>query len=499
MSLMNRFMDRFFGAGPAGQAEQRSDAATAEWLALMGAPGNRMRITTDNALTIAAVYACVRVLAESVASLPLKLYRRNGTSKDVATDHRLYQVLHDMANPEMTSFEFREAMMHNLLLYGNAYAEIELSNRADVLGLWPKRPDWMEIQRDRDTGELVYVYREPGRPARPISAYRMFHVRGLSSNGIVGYSPIAVARRTLNLAAATETFGLNFFENGAQIGTTFKHPGKLSDQAYKRLQGSIQGSYAGADNAHKFMIIEEGMDVTRAGIPPEDAQFLETRKYTRSEIAGLYRVPPHMIGDLDRATFSNIEHQSLDYVINSLRPWLVRWEQAIGRALIGEMERKTIFAEFNVDGLLRGDIASRYTAYATGRNWGWLSVNDIRALENLNPVESGDVYLQPLNMTPAGEPAPTQPPPPEGEGSNTQRAVQLLVQDACKRIEQRAGDRDEKHRAWVADVIRPLVRAIGRDTEGEVESDTEALAAWWFSSKPALTGDELAMRLLADL
>jgi hypothetical protein len=229
--------------------------------------------------------------------------------------------------------------------------------------------------------------------------------------------------------------------------------------------------------------------VTRAGIPPEDAQFLETRKFTRSEIAGIYLVPPHKIGDLEHATFSNIEHQSLDFVVNTLRPWLVRWEQAISARLIGEVERKSIFAEFNVDGLLRGDIQSRYQAYSVARNWGWLSRNDIRRMENMNMIEGGDDYLTPLNMTTLGAPAPVQP---AGAG-----AVRTLVLDACKRIEQRAGDRDEKHRTWVADVLRPLVMALDERSADAIEVEVQALVDIWFYP-PAIDAYSLAARVMGE-
>jgi hypothetical protein len=234
--------------------------------------------------------------------------------------------------------------------------------------------------------------------------------------------------------------------------------------------------------------------VTRAGIPPEDAQFLETRKFTRSEIAGIYLVPPHKIGDLEHATFSNIEHQSLDFVVNTLRPWLVRWEQAISARLIGEVERKSIFAEFNVDGLLRGDIQSRYQAYSVARNWGWLSRNDIRRMENMNMIEGGDDYLTPLNMTTLGAPAPELPAQPPAD---TQRALRLLVTDACKRIEQRAGDRDEKHRTWVADVIRPLVQAFDNRSADAIEDEVRGLVDVWFY-QPYIDAYSLAARVMGE-
>ena len=325
-----------------------------------------MDVSPSTALQVTAVFACVRILAETVAGLPLHVYRRleNG-GKARAPDHYLYSLLHYLPNPEMTSFEFREVMMGHVCTWGNAYAEIEFDRAGRVRALWPLRPDRMTVKRVN--GRLQYIYKlskpdSQGRTEITLRDEQVFHVHGLGSDGIVGYSPIHLARQAVGLALAAEEFGARFFGNDARPGVVLEHPGQLGDEAHKRLRESWESRHGGLDKSHRVAILEEGLKVHEIGLPPEDAQFLQTRKFQVSEIARMFRIPPHMIADLERATFSNIEHQSLEFVIHTIRPWLVRWEQEIYRSLLTPQERKTYFAEFLVDGLLRGDIKSRYGA-----------------------------------------------------------------------------------------------------------------------------------------
>ena len=235
----------------------------------------------------------------------------------------------------------------------------------------------------------------------------VLHLRGLGSNGIIGYSPIQLHRQAIGLTQAAEQFGATLFKNNARPAAVLEHPGELGADAQTRLRKSWEELHTGLENQHRIAILEEGMKLHEVGIPPDDAQFLQTRKFQTLEIARIYRMQPHLIQDLEHATFSNIEHQGIEFVVHTLRPWLVRWEQRILLQLFLERERDEFFAEFNVDALLRGDIASRYTAYATGRQWGWLSRNDVREKENMNPIAGGDDYLSPLNMTPLNAAAQT--------------------------------------------------------------------------------------------
>jgi HK97 family phage portal protein len=430
-------LERLFGRKP----ERRNSDSAGGWISeetvasvlarVSGADGgyslrtaSGVTITPDTAMQATTVYACVRILSETVASLPLPLYRRVGDrGRERAIDHPLYTLLHDAPNPEMTSFELRETLMGHLALWGNSYCDIETDGAGRVTALWPLRPDKMAVRRDKGTGLIVYEYTLPGTMQKvQLAADRILHLRGLSVNGLVGLPPIAMARQSIGLAIATEEFGARFFSNNAQPGVVLEHPGKLGEEAYTRLRESWSETHSGLSNAHRVAILEEGMKLDKIGIPPNDAQFLETRKFQAVEIARIFRVPPHLIGDLDRATFSNIEQQSLEFVIHTIRPWLVRIEQAITRSLLMPSERRTYFAEFLVDGLLRGDTTSRYQAYAIGRQWGWLSINDVRERENMNPVAGGDAYLEPLNMTEAGaNPPPAAPAPAEPDPARSLR------------------------------------------------------------------------------
>ena len=365
------------------------------WEAIRAHGGTPAVVTPRNALTIIAVYAAVRLIAESVGSLPLILYERTADGgKRRATQHPLYELLHDQPNPEMTAVVFRETLQAHLGTWGNAYAQIVRDRGGRVRELWPLRPDRMTVKRNA-AGALEYHYEGV---QQPFAAEEILHIPALGFDGLMGYSPIALARRGLWLLLAAEEYGARFFENDARPGVVLKHPDKLTEEAYRHIKESWEESHSGVDKAHKPAILEEGMDIETVGLPPQDSQFLETRKFQVTEIARLYRIPPHMLADLDRATFSNIEHQGIEFVVYTLRPWLVRWEQAIRMRLLTPTERKRYFAEHLVDGLLRGDIKSRYEAYNIGRNGGWLSANDIRSLENMNPIPGGDTYWTPMNM-----------------------------------------------------------------------------------------------------
>jgi HK97 family phage portal protein len=367
-----------------------------------------INVTEETALYSVAVWACVRLLSETLASLPLFLYKRiDPRGKEKATDHFLYNLLHDAPNPEMTSMTFRETLMAHLVTWGNAYGLIDWEDYTTAKAIWPMRPDMVMVSREE--GKIVYRYTVP-REGRSIilPAYRVLHIPGLGFDGLIGYSPITMAREAIGLTMATEEFGARFFGNGAQPGLVIKHPGQMSPTSRDNFTKSWEESHKGLEKAHKAAILEEGMDVKAIGIPPEDAQFLETRKFQRGEIASFFHIPPHMIGDLEKATFSNIEQQSLEFVVYTMRPWLVRWEQAINMKLLNVNEQKDYFAEFLVDGLLRGDFVSRTQGYWTAIQGGWLSPNEIRELENKNPREGGDNYLQPVNMQISGQP-PVQP------------------------------------------------------------------------------------------
>lgn len=361
------------------------------------------RVDEKSAMQIATVYACVRLLAETVAGLPLHLYRmKEGISeKERAVDHPLYKILYRQPNPEMTSFSFRETMMTHLLLWGNAYAQIIRDGRNGIMGLYPLLPENVETDRD-ENGQIYYIYHaytdeKPGENNKDIYFRKdeIFHIPGLGFNGLVGFSPIAMMKNSLGTTLAVEKYGSSFFRNGAQPSGVLEHPGVLKNP--EKIRENWTSVYGGPNNAHKVAVLEEGMQYKAISLPPEDSQFLSTRQFGVNEICRIFRVPPHMVQDLEYATFSNIEHQSIDFVVHTLTPWLVRFEQAIIKDLLLPDEQDTLFPKFNVDGLLRGDYQSRMQGYATGISNGFLSPNDVRRLENMDliPVEKGgdDYYL----------------------------------------------------------------------------------------------------------
>ena len=354
-------------------------------------------VNERTAMTTSAVYACVRVLAETIASLPLHTYRRTEQGKEKATDHNLYYLLHDEPNPEMTSFVFRETLMGHLLLWGNAYAQIIRDGRGKVIGLYPLLPDCMEVKRT-EKGQIYYSYLKEGREYL-LHQQEVLHIPGLGFDGLIGYSPIAMAKNAIGMALATEEYGSRLFANDARPSVVLEHPGILKDPA--KIRESWNEIYRGSKNAHKVAVLEEGMSVKTLSIPPNEAQFLETRKFQIEEICRIFRVPPHLVANLERATFSNIEHQSISFVVHTIRPWLVRIEQAINKALFSEKEKGTYFVSLVVDGLLRGDYESRMKGYSIGIQNGFMSPNDVRSLENLNPIpdeEGGNFYVINGNM-----------------------------------------------------------------------------------------------------
>ena len=381
---------------------------------LLGTSAAGKYVTERSAMQMTAVYCCVRILSEAVASLPLQFYRyTEDGGKEKAVDHPLYFLLHDEPNPEMTSFIFRETLMTHLLLFGNSYAQIIRNGRGEVVALYPLMPDRMKVDRD-EQGRLYYEYTvydaddvngrkgtdKVGRTVR-LKPYDVLHIPGLGFDGLVGYSPIAMAKNAIGLAIATEEYGSKFFANGAAPSGVLEHPGTIKDPA--RIRESWQATFGGSGNANKIAVLEEGMKYTPISISPEQAQFLETRRFQIDEIARIFRVPPHMIGDLEKSSFNNIEQQSLEFVKYTLDPWVSRWEQAMMRALLTPEEKKKYFFKFNVDGLLRGDYQSRMNGYATARQNGWMSANDIRELEQMDRIpedQGGDLYLVNGNMIP---------------------------------------------------------------------------------------------------
>ena len=379
----------------------RDDVRDSGTLFVFGRANSGEMVDERSAMQISTVYACVRLLAESVAQLPLHLYRASeNDGQEKACEHPLYKILYREPNPEMTSFSYWEAVMTHLLLWGNSYSQVVRDGRNNVLGLYPLMPENVEIDRT-EKGELYYIYHAytnevPGDTNKDIIFRRdeILHIPGLGFNGLVGFSPVAMMKNALGTTIAVEKYGSSFFRNGAQPAGVLEHPGVLKNP--EKIRENWSKVYGGANNAHKVAVLEEDMHYKPISLPPEDSQFLSTREFGVEEICRIFRVPPHMVQDLKRATFSNIEHQSIDFVVHTLDPWLVRIEKAIVKDLLVEEEKDEYFPKFNVDGLLRGDYKSRMDGYSVGISTGIISPNEARRKENMPALpegEGGDFHI----------------------------------------------------------------------------------------------------------
>jgi HK97 family phage portal protein len=409
--------DRFFGARTKSDT---TSSAPAQWLIdwVRGGGDHSLAgvsVTPDTAMHLSAVFTCVRNRSEDVGKLPCLLYKRlKDGGKQRATDHPAYALMRSRPNPYQTAFEFKQLLQAWIDLRGNGYALKEYDSRGRIVALWPLNPTWVMVYRVPGTWELFYRITIPNMVSEMVPAEAVLHIRGMSLDGYCGLSPIAYHRQTIGLGIAAEKYGAAFFGNSAQPSGGLKIPTVLDKTAAAALRADWEAKYKGVDNAKKLAIFDGGMEWVQTGMDNTDAQYLETRKFQNSQIYGIYRMPPHKAGELERSTNNNIEHQGLEYVTDCLMTEFVRWEQCLARDLLTEDEQVEYFFEFMPDAILRGDIKTRYEAYAIARNWGWLNVDDIRDRENMNPLPDGKgkIYLQPLNMSEAGA-----PPPPAATGT----------------------------------------------------------------------------------
>jgi len=358
-----------------------------------------VNVTTEKAMRLGVVFACVLVLSQSVAQLPLHLFRRSGRDRERLDEHPA-ALLIKKSNTWMTSYEFKQILMVNLVLQGNSYWLKTRGTDGRVRELIPLDPARIKGVEQDENFELFYHVRRPDGSIDPIPAYAILHIKGLSLNGLQGLSPIAYAREMLGLAISQEKHGAKLFSQGTRLGGVLYYPGKLTGPAVKRLKKSFEDSHATVENAHKTAVLEEGMKWEKVSMTAEDAQFLESRNYQRSEIAGFFRVPAHFINDLTHATFTNVEHLDLAFAKHSLTPWIVNIEQSLERALLTDEEQIDHYFKFNLGGLLRGDSASRAAAYQSAILNGYMSPNEVRELEDRNPYPEGDDFRIPLNVAP---------------------------------------------------------------------------------------------------
>jgi HK97 family phage portal protein len=390
-------------------------------------------VSETSAMSLSVYYDCIRVLSEDVAKLPLLLYRRLDRGKERFAGHPLYRLLHDEPCPESSAFALRETLTAHALGWGNGYAEIQRDGSGRVVALWPIDPSTVTVERS-DAGQLQYVVRNEVGDKTTLRPDSILHIHGLGFSGLVGYSVARVARSSLGSAIATQKHASAFFGNGASPGGVLQHPGALSDKALTHLRESWAERHGGAENAHRPAILEEGMTWHAMSIPPEDSQLLETRQWQVEDICRWFRVPPHKVGHLLRATgWSTLEQTNADYLTDSLMPWLVRWEQEISRKLIAPQERESLFVEHLVDALLRTDTNSRFAAYAVAVTNGWMSRNEVRERENLNPAPDLDEFLMPsgaqtIAQAEAAASAPEPEPEPEAEAGDSARMIRQIAE-----------------------------------------------------------------------
>lgn len=385
------------------------------WQEIFVTTGTRAGVTVsnDSALQISTVFACIRNISEDVAKVPFKVYVKNVDDRERIIDHPLNTLLNYRPNPEMVAMDFRQTLTAHCLGWGNGYAEIVRNVNGEVVELWPLLPKRVKPQRNK-SNQIVYEVEQDDGYTRTLPQERILHIKGYGDDGLVGHNVIQYARENLGMAKAAEMFGSTYFGNNTILGGTLEHPGNLSIAAQDRLLKNIKDRHQGPDKAHNIMILEEGMKFEKMVIPPEESQFLETRQFSVPEVCRWFRMPPHKVADLQRATFSNIEHQDLEYVKDCLTAWFKRWEQSVWWKLLSEAEQESgIYVEHTVEGLLRGDIGSRYAAYqialGNNNNPGFMTINEIRALENLNAIDGGDELFSPQEPVQESFNEPVQP------------------------------------------------------------------------------------------
>lgn len=429
MSKRNRRQSKQQG----GERRNINDPAVV--LALRGGNGDGTYMSPETATQLSAVFACQRIIAESLAMLPLILYRRDGKNRLPATENPLYRVLHMLANPEMTSFDLRSTLMGHVVRRGNGFAQIVRNGLGQIIELYPLVAGFVRLTRDA-RGELFYTYTRPDGSRRVFRRDEIFHIRGLSGDGLVGYSPISEARLVFQTARVMDEYGYAFYDNGGRPGGVLETPDLLDDGAADRMRDSWKTIHGGSKNAGNIAILEQGTKYTPISVAQADQQFIEQKKMSREEIAAIFRVPPHMINSMERATFSSVEEMNQEFIDYTLGPWLVQWEQTIFKDLLDEEERQTHYAKHTVQALLRGNNQSRGEFYAKGLQWGWTNINEVRELEEMNPIQNGDSNFVPLNMLPVDQVVKGQVVQP----ATSQRGDTHCTCGSDHRFEQRAAD-----------------------------------------------------------
>lgn len=401
MSALTRFMDLF---RPKADTTLRSPATWfLDWLGGSEASSG-VRVSSWTALGLSAYYCGINMISSTVASLPLNVYKRiDDKRREVAPKHPVHRLLHSEPNPEMGAMVFRQIMVAHAIARGNSYAEIERGIDGTPRNLWPLLPHLTRPIRDEDKRLWYETRTDESSEFRFLKAENVLHVPAYTYNGIQGEGLIKLAKDEIGLNVAQEQYAAKFFRNGGNISGTIDSPTPLRDDAFKRLKAEIAEKFSGLTNAHRIAILENGMKFNPINPTHEEAQLIESRRFSIEQWARWLQMPPHKLREMSKATFSNIEHQNIEWVVDTIRPWVIRYEQEYDRKLFAN--KNMFYAKHVLDGLLRGDQKSRFDSYAVGRMWGWMSANDVRELEDVNPLSAdiGDIYLMPANMTRADQ------------------------------------------------------------------------------------------------
>lgn len=473
------------------KTEKRSGVANpSQWLVDFftgGSTSSGLSVSPDSSLKYSPIWAAVNIIAGTLAGLPLFVFKRLGEDKEKDTKNPIFNLLHTRPNPHMSSLDFRETLTGHVLTWGNGYAEIQRRGDNRVESLWPLRPDltWPILDV---TGELWYEVRPSnGEESRFLPARNVLHIKGFGGNGYQGYSVIEYHREAIGLGQAQQTFGASFFGNNATPGGFLTHPGLLGEQARANLRKEFEGGHRGLDNAHRMGLLEEGLTWTQIGIPARDAQLIESKKFSVADVSRIYQIPLHMLSEMDNSTFSNIEHQGIEFVTLTLARWLGKWEQEIDYKLLPDNR----FAEFIIEGLLRGDSAARSAFYREMHNNGFMTINQVLRLENMNGIgPDGDKHfvnsaLQ-LVEDVGKEPEPPPIPPPLPEPEPEMDSFKPLIREFCGRVARReckAPVKDlGKHEVYISQTfLAPLetmcgLRGLGNGVSSSVSS---AIAGAW--------------------
>lgn len=393
-------------------------------------------VTEETALTYSAVYNAISLISGTIGALPLHLMQRKGEKKRVADNRKLYSLMHDQWNPYMTAMVGRECLMAHVLSWGNGYAEKVRDGYGEIRELWPITPN--RVTPEMEDGELVYRIRMRRGEDVVLPRDKILHVPGLGFDGFQGYSVISMARKSIGLGMAMETFGSRYFGEGTHPSAVVTHPGQLKDPG--PMKKAISEVYSGLGKSHSLMLLEEGMKIEKIGIPPNDSQFLESRIFQIPEIARWFNLPPHKLKDLSKSSFNNIESEQISFVQDSILPWLVRLEQNFNMQLLAQSDKELsghghFYFKHIVEGLLRGDAAARGAFYRAMFNIGAMSINEIREKEDMDPIEGGDVHLIPLNMTPLENVGKQPGPEPARPKLPGPEPVKQLLEQKIKKIQ----------------------------------------------------------------